>query len=325
MATPAEIIHTRTADLAEQKFQFTQKQAGHNEELRRLENARAQALAEKKLMIDATNLQRQTQADLDAADYLKHFQHIQPNDPNYENKRDALAATFPMAGHDDTVKATVNDRNVARQTYIETTKSGGAYDYPEGPARDTFHKVFAKTGDFNQAKAGAKQIAEGEKAVREAKAQGYLTAEDFATPDGQPLPAVFNPDGSINYRKAQDIAAERAGKTTGATLKQEDREMATAQAYVTSYLKDKEKMVEEDPNASELFKLYSAKLLAKERGKAGGAAPALETAPVGSAPAAAVVENAPIVAAVPVAASTKPTVVKQNGVTYTLQPDGSYK
>lgn len=324
MPDPSSILAGRynssSQPLKERQFQFTQEQGAISDQLKQLAEARQQALAEKTLTIEATNLQRQTQADLDAAGFLKHFQYLNHNDPNYENKREALAATFPMAGHDDTVKATVNDRNVARQTYLETTKSGGAYDFPEGPARDTFHRTFTATGDFNAAKADAKQVAEGEKAIRDAKAQGYLTAEDFATPDGQALPPVFNKDGSVNYRKAQDLAAERAGKTTGAVLKQSDRELATAQTYVQAYLKDSAKMVDEDPNAKELYQLYSAKLLENARKQAGTGT--TSTAAPSATPAAPTAASTP--AAAP-ASPAKPAVVKQNGVTYTLQPDGSYK
>lgn len=260
MADPASIIANRVGGLRERKFEFTQERANITDALKTQQEARAQALAEKTLAIEASKLQRQTQADLDASDFLKHFQNVHPG-PDYESQRDQLTALYPFAGHDETVRSLVQDKNGAQNTYRETTKSGGAYDFPEGPSRNTFHKVFQSTGDINQARAAAKQDVEGIKAVREARAQGYLTNEDFATPEGQPLPKTFNSDGSINYQYAQDLAAERAGKTTGKVTKAEDLGLKTAQSYVTSYLTNREKMVEEDPNAAELYKIYSQQLL----------------------------------------------------------------
>lgn len=320
MADPASIIAGRFGNLKERQFQFTQDRADVTDALKTQQEARAQALAEKTMAIEGTKLQHETQQALDTADFLHHFQNVQHTDPKYEDKIATLAATYPLAAGDKNVAAVLGIRNDARKTYLDATKQGGAYDFAEGPARDAFHKTFAATNDLNAARAAGKTTTEGIKAVREAKAQGYLTAEDFATPAGQPLPSVYNQDGTINFQQAQDLAAERAGKTTGATVKAEDRNLSTAQTYVTSYLRNPQAMLEDDPNAKELYTLYSGQLLDHARKNTAavaaqpGSTPATQPSSPGVAP-----------APVAVAAPTKPAIVKQNGVTYTLQSDGSYK
>lgn len=252
-----------------------------NQQLRALAEARQQALAERQLAVEASKLQRQTQQDYDAADFLKHFQNVHPG-PEYEKQRDQLAATYPLSGHDETVRALVQDKNSTHANYLEAAKAGGANEFPEGPARDAFHKAFAATSDINAARAEGRNTAAADKAVREAVSQGYLTRADFTTPEGAPLSTLHNADGTINYRAAQDLAAERAGKTTGATSKAEDRDLGTAQTYVTSYLRNPAGMLEDDPNAKELYTLYSQKLLEHARGTQPAAAPTPAPNPAGA-------------------------------------------
>lgn len=295
MADPASTIAGRFGNLKERQFQFTQDRADVTDALNQQKQARDQALAEKTMAIEGTKLQHETQQALDTADFLKHFQNVQHTDPHYEDKIAQLAATYPLAGADKSVQTVLDIRNTARKTYQDATKQGGAYEFPEGPARDTFHKTFAATGDLNAARAGAKATSENEKALRDAVSQGYLTAADFAHPEGQPLPQIYNQDGSLNYQHAQDIAAQRAGQTTGKVARAEDMDLKTAQTYVQSYLRDSGKMLEEDPNAKELYGLYSQKLLDNARKGAAAAAaqpgstPATQpespgTAPTGAAP-----------------------------------------
>lgn len=264
--------------LRERQFEFTQERAQQTDLLKAQQEARAQALAERDLALKATTLQHETQQAYDTADFLKHFQGVQHNDPKYEDKIAQLAATYPLAGGDKSVQEIVGIRNTARQNYLEATKSGGAYELPEGPARDTYHKVFGDTADVNAARAAGKSVEAGEKAVRDAVSQGFLTADDFAHTEGAPLPPVYNKDGSINYQQAQLLAAQRSGKTVGKVAVGEDKDLALAQAYVTSYLK-KPESYDEDPNGKELFNIYSKKLLDHERGKTNSAAGPAATSP----------------------------------------------
>lgn len=271
MADPTDLIANRerygaaAGPLKERRFQFEQEKAETTNELQLLEQTRANALAEKTIAIKSTELRNAAQQDLDAADFLKHFQTVRSTDPEFEDKVATLSATYPAALRDKAVQETLGITHARRQDFLAAAKEGGALSFEEGPARSTFSQTLTKTGNIHEARAAAKNVAEGEKAVRDAVAQGYLTAEDFQHTEGQPLPAVFNPDGSINYGKAKDVAALRAGKTTGKTQAAEDADMRTAQTYVTSYLRNPNALLADNPDAKELFQIYSKQLLTHAR------------------------------------------------------------
>lgn len=295
----ASIISSRASGLPlrERQFQFQQERAEETDNLRLLQEQRANAVAEKTLTVEATKLRLAAQQDMDAADFLKQFQAVRSTDPEFENKVAVLSATYPAALRDEAVQQTLGVTHARRKDYLTAVNEGGANAFPEGPARNTFQSVLKETGDINSAKAAAKTTAEGEKAVREFVKDGFLTQADFATDPNKPLPPIYKPNGEIDYAKAQDLGAQRKGKVAGAAAKAEDADLRLAQSYVTSWLTNRTGMLNDDPNAGELYKTYAKKLLDAAKG------------PPAAAP----------------AASTKPAVVKQNGVSYTLQPDGTYK
>lgn len=270
---PSAIIADRVGSLRERRFQFTQDRADTQDALRALTEARAQATAEAQMAIEANKLQTETQRALDTANFLHHYQNVHHDDPYYEDKVATLAATFPLAGGDKNIEAAVSVKNKARADYIEAKKAGGEYEFADGPARDAFHAVYAHTKDFAQARAAGRAETGQIDAVRKAKADGYLTDEDFATTPGAALPEVYHPNGQINYNKALDLAASRAGKATGAAVKQTDKELETAQGFVTSYLKSRETSTSDDPVADQLYKLYSQRLLTHEQSRNASNAP----------------------------------------------------
>lgn len=271
---PADLIagRERGGSLKERRFQFEQDKQETASGLQLLEQTRANALAEKTIAIKATELRNAAQQDLDAADFLKHFQTVRSTDPEFEDKVATLSATYPAALRDKAVQETLGITHARRQDFLAAAKEGGALAFDEGPARDTFSQTLTKTGNIHEARAAAKTVAEGEKSVRDAVAQGYLTAEDFAHTLGTPLPVVFNPDGSVNYSKARDVAALRAGKTTGKVQAAEDADLKVAQAYVTSFLKNPNALMADD-DSKELYAHYSKQLLAHARKNAAAPAP----------------------------------------------------
>ncbi len=319
MADPiANIIAGRMGNLRERQFEYKQQRDEVADALASQREARAQAIAESQLALEAIRLQQETQEAYDTADFLKHFQAVKHTDPRYEDKVAALAATFPLAGGNKNVQAIVGVRNTARKDYMDAIKTGGMYDFAEGTPRNVFRKTFDQTGDLNAARAAAKQDQEQLKSVREAVAQGHLTNDDFTVQPGQPPPPTLNQDGSINYQNALNLAAGRAGKTTGKAAQEVDKDLASAQSFVLSYLKNQEAGIEPDPTAAQLYTIYANKLLSYEQSKT--AANKTTVAPQG-----AVQPGAAPAAAQPGAAPEKAKFVKQNGITYTLQPDGTYK
>jgi hypothetical protein len=171
------------------------------------------------LAIELANLQQLGQQDLDAATFLKHFQDVRSTDPEFEDKVAILSATYPEALRDKAAKMAVTVKQTVRNYYLGAMKQGGAYEFPEGPARETFRRTFDETENILAAKADAAAVDKGEKQIKEFVSQGLLTEKDFDTSGwakGGRRPEIFKSNGQIDYGKAAMIAAQRTGKAAKA-------------------------------------------------------------------------------------------------------------
>lgn len=311
-------------DRQNQALDLNQRQFTANESQRQFSNEMAQhqaALDEAqfyyKAAAEVTALQDATKQKLDAADFLTHAQDIHHDDPEFENKFAALAAKYPRAGADAMVQNVLASKSHARQVMNEATKSGGAYAFEDGPARQEYQNVFKNTGDVLQAHGAATQVAAGETMVNQNLANGFLKAEDFDHNPDNPS-KILNPDGTINYSSAAKVAAGRSGEVAGKNAKalQAVQDRATKQEDfglqqaldLTKALAGVASVGELTDDQKELMSIAASRILKSQKSGAVADGSATATPTPGQTP-----------------PPNKPKLVKQGGVTYTLQPDGSYK